>query len=59
MRHVQLKGGKLISDFDLYALLIKGDKSGDVQLKSGDVLYFPAHWKPDSSPRQRANPCYL
>lgn len=41
MRHVQLKrAGKLISDFDLYALLIKGDKSGDVQLKSGDVLYF-------------------
>jgi len=43
MRHVQLKRqGKVIADFDLYALLVEGDKSGDVQLQPGDVLYIPA-----------------
>lgn len=43
MRHIQLKrGGKVISDFDMYDLLLKGDKSKDVQLLSGDVIYIPA-----------------
>jgi protein involved in polysaccharide export with SLBB domain len=43
MRHVELKReGKVITDFDLYALLVKGDKTGDVQLHSGDVLFLPA-----------------
>ena len=43
MRHVELKReGKVLADFDLYALLVKGDKTGDVQLQSGDVLYSPA-----------------
>ena len=43
MRHVELKReGKVLADFDLYALLVKGDKTGDVQLQSGDVLYIPA-----------------
>jgi len=43
MRHVQLKrDGKVITDFDLYALLIKGDKTSDAQLQSGDVLFIPA-----------------
>lgn len=42
LRHIQLKrDGKLITDFDLYDLLLRGDKSGDQQLKSGDVIYFP------------------
>lgn len=42
MRHIQLKrGGKVISDFDMYDLLLKGDKSKDVQLLSGDVIYIP------------------
>ncbi len=42
MRHMQLKrDGKVVSDFDLYELLIKGDKTGDVQLQPGDVLYIP------------------
>lgn len=42
MRHLQLKrDGAIITDFDLYALLIKGDKTGDVQLQPGDVLYIP------------------
>ena len=43
MRHIQLKrGGRVISDFDMYDLLLKGDKSKDVQLLSGDVIYIPA-----------------
>jgi protein involved in polysaccharide export with SLBB domain len=42
MRNVELKReGKVLADFDLYALLVKGDKTGDVQLQSGDVLYIP------------------
>jgi protein involved in polysaccharide export with SLBB domain len=43
MRHIQLKrDDKVITDFDLYALLVHGDKSGDMQLQPGDVLYIPA-----------------
>jgi protein involved in polysaccharide export with SLBB domain len=43
MRHVELKrGGKVLTDFDLYALLVNGDKTGDVQLQAGDVLFIPA-----------------
>ncbi len=43
MRHVLLRrAGKVVTDFDLYALLVAGDKTGDVQLQAGDVLYIPA-----------------
>ncbi len=42
MRHVLLKrNGKVLADFDLYALLTTGDKSGDMQLQPGDVLFIP------------------
>lgn len=42
MRHIQLKrGGKVITEFDLYDLLLKGDKSKDVHLLPGDVIYIP------------------
>jgi len=42
MRHIQLKrSGKVIVDFDLYDLLQHGDKSNDVQLLPGDVIYIP------------------
>jgi len=42
LRHIQLKrNGKLIVDFDLYDLLIGGDKSNDVPLLPGDVIYIP------------------
>jgi protein involved in polysaccharide export with SLBB domain len=42
MRHIQLKrGGKVIVDFDLYDLLLRGDKSKDAQLLPGDVIYIP------------------
>ncbi len=43
LRHIQLKrGGTLVTDFDLYDLLVNGDKSKDVALQPGDVIYIPA-----------------
>ena len=40
-RSIQVRrGGQLISDFDLYDLLLKGDKSADVLLQNGDVIYI-------------------
>lgn len=43
LRHIELKrDGKTITDFDLYALLLHGDKSKDVKLLPEDVLYIPA-----------------
>ena len=42
LRDIQVRrDGKTITHFDLYDLLIRGDKSKDVQLDSGDVLYIP------------------
>jgi protein involved in polysaccharide export with SLBB domain len=42
LRHIQLKrAGKVIVDFDLYDLLLRGDKSKDEQLLPGDVIYIP------------------
>lgn len=42
LRHILLKrAGKTIADFDLYDLLVHGDKSQDVQLLPEDVLYIP------------------
>jgi polysaccharide biosynthesis/export protein len=41
MRHIQVKrDGQLVTDFDLYDLLLKGDKSKDVPLLPGDVIYI-------------------
>jgi protein involved in polysaccharide export with SLBB domain len=41
-RHIELRReGRLVTDFDLYALLIHGDKSKDVTLANGDVLFIP------------------
>lgn len=40
-RSIQLRrGGQLVSDFDLYDLLLKGDKRGDAALQNGDVIYI-------------------
>src|SRR5207244_2519468 len=42
MRAIQLKrGNSIVSEFDVYDLLLSGDKSRDVQLLPGDVIYFP------------------
>ncbi len=42
LRRIQVRrDGTTITDFDFYDLLIKGDKSKDVRLQPGDVLYIP------------------
>jgi polysaccharide export outer membrane protein len=42
LRDIQVKrGGKTIVHFDLYDMLLNGDKSNDVQLSSGDVIFIP------------------
>jgi polysaccharide export outer membrane protein len=43
LRNVQVKrNGKLIGAFDLYDLLLRGDASGDINLRSGDVVFIPS-----------------
>ena len=43
LRDVQVRrNGAIITDFDLYDLLIHGDKTKDVKLQSEDVIYIPA-----------------
>jgi len=42
MRNVQLKrNGTVVTNFDLYNLLLKGDKSRDLILQAGDVVFVP------------------
>jgi protein involved in polysaccharide export with SLBB domain len=42
LRGIQLRrGGKTIVEFDLYDLILHGDKSKDVSLLPGDVIYIP------------------
>jgi protein involved in polysaccharide export with SLBB domain len=36
-----MRQGKSIAEFDLYDFLGKGDKSQDVKLQDGDVLFYP------------------
>ncbi|HEV2171986.1 MAG TPA: SLBB domain-containing protein, partial [Nitrospira sp.] len=42
MRRIQLRrNGETASEFDLYDLIAKGDKSHDVRLLPGDVIFIP------------------
>ncbi len=42
MRHIVLRrNGATVADLDLYELLVNGDKSHDVGLLPGDVIYIP------------------
>lgn len=42
MRNIQLKrGGQVVTTFDLYDMLTKGDKSKDISLEDGDVIFIP------------------
>jgi protein involved in polysaccharide export with SLBB domain len=42
MRNIQVKRGtEVVTNFDLYDMLISGDKSKDVTLRDGDVIYIP------------------
>lgn len=42
LRDIQVKrGGQTVAHFDLYDLLLRGDKSHDVPLATGDVIFIP------------------
>lgn len=42
MRNIQLKrGADTVTTFDLYDMLVSGDKSHDASLRDGDVIYIP------------------
>ena len=42
LRRIELRrGSEKITTFDLYRLLVHGDKSNDVKLLSGDVIFIP------------------
>lgn len=42
MRRIQLKrNDQVVTEFDLYDLLARGDKSKDTRLMPGDVIYIP------------------
>lgn len=42
MRNIQLKrAGQTVATFDVYDMLLKGDKSRDLTLRDGDVIFIP------------------
>jgi protein involved in polysaccharide export with SLBB domain len=42
LRRIEVKrGGKTVTTFDLYEMIIKGDKSHDIALQDGDVIHIP------------------
>jgi protein involved in polysaccharide export with SLBB domain len=42
MRHIELlRGGRLLTELDVYSVLRKADKSHDVHLLPGDVIFIP------------------
>lgn len=42
LRNIQVKrNGKIITHFDMYELLLKGDKSKDIRLMREDVIFIP------------------
>jgi protein involved in polysaccharide export with SLBB domain len=45
LRNIQLKrGGRVVTTFDLYDLLLEGDKTKDAALLPGDVIFVPNAW---------------
>jgi polysaccharide export outer membrane protein len=43
LRNIQVKrAGNVVANFDLYDLLINGDSSNDIVLKSGDAVFIPS-----------------
>ena len=43
MRHIQIRrGSTVLPEFDLYDLVLRGEKSKDVRLESGDTIFIPA-----------------
>ena len=42
LRNIEIKRqGKVVKNFDLYELFLKGDTSSDARLKEGDVIFIP------------------
>lgn len=42
MRNIQVRrGGKVVTHFDMYDFLLRGDKSRDIRLQSEDVIFIP------------------
>ncbi|MFZ5447630.1 MAG: SLBB domain-containing protein [Thermodesulfobacteriota bacterium] len=42
MRNIQVRrGGKVVTTFDFYGFLLRGDKSRDIRLQSEDVIFIP------------------
>lgn len=42
MRNIEVRrDGKVVAHFDLYRLLLSGDRSNDLSLLSGDVIFIP------------------
>ena len=42
LRGIQVRrAGEIVTTFDVYDLLMRGDPSGDIRLQSGDVLFVP------------------
>jgi polysaccharide biosynthesis/export protein len=42
LRNIQIKReGKLVTTYDLYDLLIKGDTTTDIRLRDGDTIFIP------------------
>lgn len=42
LRHIQIRrNGQVLPDFDLYDLVLRGDKSRDARLESGDTIFIP------------------
>jgi protein involved in polysaccharide export with SLBB domain len=42
LRRIEVKrDGKVVTTFDMYDLIVNGDKSKDIKLMSGDVIYVP------------------
>ena len=42
LRKIELKrNGRIVTIFDMYAMLLQGDKSQDSRLENGDVIYIP------------------
>ena len=42
LRHIELRrGGRTVTDLDLYDLLLRGDKAKDVSLQPGDIIFIP------------------
>jgi polysaccharide export outer membrane protein len=41
-RHIQIRrAGQTLPDFDLYDLVLRGDKSKDIRLETGDTIFIP------------------